>query len=162
MEGLDPAGMSVARWANLPPTGRLSQKALKVARICSRLSAAKWSMQAFQLRGHFSVVTNSRGKPKGKSKPPTHGPGVCKACSNATRLVQACIPSSTKRLSLHAPQASTMDLREEGELLKSQPSRRVMAKNSGATQNGGCCHQLFKQGQRDEARYRIRVQHRKF
>lgn len=40
MLGLEPAGPSVARWANLPPTGRAWQKAAKAVRISSRDKAA--------------------------------------------------------------------------------------------------------------------------
>ena len=36
IEGLEPAGPSVARWANLCPTGRAAQKALKVLRMSAR------------------------------------------------------------------------------------------------------------------------------
>ena len=38
--GLEPAGPSVARWANLWPAGRAPQKAANCARICSRDKAA--------------------------------------------------------------------------------------------------------------------------
>jgi hypothetical protein len=43
MLGLEPAGRSVARWANLPPTGRWAQKLANVWRI----SAAESGKMAY-------------------------------------------------------------------------------------------------------------------
>ncbi|MBK8765212.1 MAG: hypothetical protein IPM01_11585 [Burkholderiaceae bacterium] len=48
IEGLDPAGPSVRRCANLPPTGRTAQNARRRFTMSARSSAAKRSMTAGQ------------------------------------------------------------------------------------------------------------------
>lgn len=89
-------------------------------------------MQCFQAVGQPSVSTNSRGKPKGKSKAPTQ----CAGC-----LSQAVKPSSVgirsnfesiTRLLFANPMAKTIGFLELGLLEKSQPTTLVTSTTSNA------------------------------
>src|SRR5690606_3967534 len=81
----EPAGKSVARWANLLPTGRASQKDLNVSHSSSRDSRDRWAIKSGHAVGQPSVSTSSRGREKGKSKAPSHGPGRCSQASKASK-----------------------------------------------------------------------------
>ena len=73
--GLEPAGASQARRANLAPAGRAAQYAAKISRSAARGSAATWRISASQSVGQPSDSTSSRDRPNGRSKPPTQRPG---------------------------------------------------------------------------------------
>ena len=133
IDGLELAGKSVARCANLPPTGLALQNCANCERTSSRLSCAKCCMQANQSVGQAKVSTSSRGKPKGKSKPPTQGPGVCKHSLKSCNEEKNCSCFNKTRSPAASPQAMTICLRLEGLLLKSQPSKRVIRRSPWLT-----------------------------
>ena len=133
MDGLEAAGKSVARCANLPPTGLLLQNWANCERMSSRLSCAKCCIQANQSVGQPKVSTSSRGKPKGRSKPPTQGPGVCRHSLKSCNEEKNCSCFNKTRSPTASPQAMTICLRLDGLLLKSQPSRRVMRRSPWLT-----------------------------
>ena len=93
IEGLDPAGPSVARWANLAPIGRGNVQARQRSTSSRRLKAATCAVMARQdgcdavgssTTPHPWFTRNGRGSPNGKSQPATQGPGPASHASNAS------------------------------------------------------------------------------
>src|SRR3990167_9373687 len=83
-------------------------------------------MHAAQPVGQPSCSTSSRGRPNGRSKPPTHGPGWASPSPKAVRLSKRCSPSKRSAAPLNVPLASTMGLRRLGLLEKSTPITRCV------------------------------------
>ena len=75
--------------------------------------------------GQPSCCTSSRGRPKGRSKPPTQQRGAASQWPKPASVSKRCRPASTTRLPRRSPSASTMGLRRLGLLEKSQPSSGV-------------------------------------
>src|SRR3990167_3154248 len=83
-------------------------------------------MHAAQPVGQPSCSTSSRGRPNGRSKPPTHGPGWASPSPKAVRLSKRCSPLKRSAAPLNVPLASTMGLRRLGLLEKSTPITRCV------------------------------------
>ena len=114
-------------------------------------------MHSGHVNGHCMYLTHSRGKPNGKSNPPTHftseGSGCFKKIWKASRDSNFSKRSSFTTPSCIAPSATTMGLRLCGLLEKSQPIKQT----SSTPNDGSCGHEFFEQSQRHHARYAVRV-----
>ena len=121
IDGLEPEGPSVARRANFCPTGRAAQKAAKILRISDRPKPAKWRISSGQTCGHPRCSTNSRGRPNGKSKAPSHERSRRNQSSKLSRESSRSTPTRSTRPFETVPAAITIGLRRLGLLEKSQP-----------------------------------------
>ena len=114
-------------------------------------------MHSGHVSGHCMCSTHSRGKPKGKSKPPTHrlpdGAGAFKKFRKASSVTNFSKRSSLTRPRCMLPNATTMGLRWLGLLEKSQPIKQT----SSTPNDGGCGHEFFEQCQRDRTRNAVRI-----
>jgi hypothetical protein len=120
MLGLEPAGRSVARWANFPPTGRC---VAKVRQMLANLAAAETRSGLCRRASQRPTqsFTSSRGKPNGRSNAPTHGCGSASHAENsANDLSQLQWREHTRPLKCQGPKQSVF--LALGALEKSQPT----------------------------------------
>src|SRR6218665_1470711 len=78
-------------------------------------------MRASESWGQPNVTTSSRGRPKGKSKPPSQAVSSRRKAPNAASVSKLSRPSSRKTWPWRCPRATVIGLRRVGALLKSTP-----------------------------------------
>jgi len=114
-------------------------------------------MHSGHVNGHCMYSTHSRGKPNGKSNPPTHFTSVEHGCFKknwkASRDSNFSKRSNFTTPLCMAPRATTIGLRLCGLLEKSQPIKQT----SSTSNDGSCGHEFLEQSQRHHARYAVRI-----